>query len=108
MFNNTIVSNVRSEQLAVARAAAKLKREKKADAIIARQKGKEKATEQREMQRQEWLSFMDNERAMIDKKVAQVRKAMGVHKNEDNPIEIHRLIEQWRFESLKRYHMKQV
>lgn len=107
-IENTTVHNMTSDRLATARAAAKLKREKKAAAVIACKKGKERAAEEREMEQQRWLSFMDEERVIMDKKVAKVRKAMGVRKNEDNPVEILRLMEQWKFESMMKYPMKSI
>jgi len=88
--------------LAAARAAIKLKREKKAEAILARQKGKKKAQEEFEKKVKERKSMMLEEQAKLEKKIAQVRKAMGVRKNEDNPPEIGRLIEDWKNEALMR------
>ena len=67
-IENTTVHNMTSDRLAVARAAAKLKREKKAAAVIACKKGKERAAEEREMEQQRWLSFMDEFKYCNDKK----------------------------------------
>ena len=107
-IENTTGHNMTSDRLAAARAAAKLKREKKAAAVIACKNGKERVAKEREMEQQRWLSFMDEERVIMDKKVAKVRKAMGVRKNEDNPVEILRLMEQWKIESMMKYPMKSI
>jgi hypothetical protein len=90
------------DPLAAARAASKLKRQKKADAILARQKGKEKAQQEYQKKIEERNSFFWEEEAKLQKKIAIARKAMGVRKNEENPPEIHRLIETWRNEALLR------
>ena len=90
------------DPLAAARAASKLKREKKAEAILARQKGKEKAQQEYEKAIEERNAIMWEEQAKLDKKIADARKAMGVRKNEENPPEIRRLIEDWRNEALIR------
>lgn len=91
-----------NDPLAAARAASKLKREKKAEAILARQKGKEKAQQEYEKAIEERNAIMWEEQAKLDKKIADARKAMGVRKNEENPPEIRRLIEDWRNEALIR------
>ena len=88
--------------LAAARAAAKLKREKKAEAIVARQKGKENADEERQKSKEEHDALVAEEEVILQKKIANARKAMGVRKNDPNPPELCRLIEDWRFESLRR------
>jgi len=88
--------------LAAARAAAKLKREKKAEAIVARQKGKENADEERKKSKEEHDALVVQEDEILQKKIASARKAMGVRKNDPNPPELFRLIEDWKFESLRR------
>ena len=90
------------DPLATARAASKLKRQKKADAIVARQKGKEKAQQEYQKAIEERNVFFWEEEAKLKKKIAIARKAMGVLKNEENPPEIRRLIEDWRIQSLLR------
>ena len=91
-----------SDPLAAARAAIKLKRQKQADAIVSRQKGKQKAQEEYQKAIEERNAFFWEEQAKLDKKIAGARKAMGVRKNESNPPEICRLIEDWRNEFLLR------
>ena len=88
--------------LAAARAAAKLKREKKAEAIVARQKGKENADEERKKSKEEHDALVAQEDEILQKKIANARKAMGVRKNDPNPAELYRLIEDWKFEALRR------
>ena len=88
--------------LAGARAAAKLKRDKKAAAILARQKGKEEAEEKRKKSMEEHDALVTQEEEILQKKIANARKAMGVRKNDPNPPELFRLIEDWKFESLRR------
>jgi plasmid replication initiation protein len=90
------------DTLASARAAAKLKREKKAASIVARQKGKEKAEEERMKAMLEHEALAEQERVILQEKIANARKAMGVRKNDPNPPELYRLIEEWKFESLRR------
>jgi len=85
-----------------ARAAAKLKRDKKAAATIARQEGKIQAGEKREMAHQTYQEMVEQERLQLEKKIATARKAMGVRKNESNPIGIARMAEQWQNEMLVR------
>ena len=88
--------------LAAARAAAKLKREKKAEAIVARQKGKENADEERKKSKEEHDALVAQEDEILQKKIANTRKAMGVRKNDPNSQEVCKLIEDWQFESLRR------
>lgn len=88
--------------LAAARAASKLKRDKKAAAIVARQKGKENADEERKKSMEEHDALVSQEDEILQKKIANARKAMGVRKNDPNPPELYRLIEDWKFESLRR------
>ncbi len=91
-----------TDRLAPAREAAKLKREKKAASILARVNGKVIAAEKRARATEELEILFEQERALVLDKIARARKALGVHKNEENPIGITRLIEQWKMESLLR------
>jgi hypothetical protein len=68
-----------------ARAAAQLKREKKAAAILARAAGKVAAADKRAATEAAWTEGLRKGRAAIEKKVAAARKAMGVRKNEASP-----------------------
>lgn len=88
--------------LEAARAARKLKQEKKAAAIVARQKAREKAQLEYEKAIEQRNTMMREEETKLEKKIAIARKAMGVRKNEENPPEIRRLIEDWRNEALIR------
>ena len=89
-----------------ARVAAKLKREKKAAAIVARAAGKAKAEEERTKADDEHQIVLEKERLLLEKKIAAARKAMGVRKNEQNPASIGQQIEQWRMESLMRIYKR--
>jgi hypothetical protein len=91
-----------TERLAKARESAKSKRGKKAAAILARANGKIIAAEKRAQSREELQILFEQERALVLEKIARARKALGVRKNEDNPIGITRLIEQWKMESFLR------
>jgi hypothetical protein len=93
---------IEHDRLAAARAAAKLKREKKAAAILARVNGKANAAEKRAKAAEELEILFEKERKLVLDKITKARKALGVHKNEDNPIGITRLIEQLKMESLRR------
>ena len=89
-----------------ARIAAKLKREKKAAAIVARAAGKVKADEERAKADQEHQIVLEKERLLLENKIAAARKAMGVRKNDQNPASIGQQIEQWRMESLMRIYKR--
>ena len=89
-----------------ARVAAKLKREKKAAAIVARAAGKVKADEERAKADEEHQIVLEKERLLLEKKIAAARKAMGVRKNDPNPASIGQQIEQWRMESLMRIYKR--
>ena len=104
MSNKPIKSIPEQQQtpLEKARAAAKLKREKKAAATIARQEGKIKADEKRETANQAYQDIVEMEQQQLEKKIAAARKDMGVRKNESNPISIARLAEQWKTEMIVR------
>lgn len=68
-----------------ARAAARVKREKKAAAVLARAAGKVAAAEKRAAIEAAWTEGVRKGLAAIEKKVAAARKAMGVRKNEASP-----------------------
>ena len=93
---------IQHDRLAAAREAAKLKREKKAAAILARANGKVNAAEKRAKAAEELEVLFERERKLVLDKIAIARKALGVRKNEDNPVGILRQIEQWKMESLLR------
>lgn len=85
-----------------ARAAAKLKREKKAAAVLARAAGKAAAVERRAAEEAAFAEMAAKERAALEKKIASTRKAMGVRKNEENPASLCRLIGEWESEMMLR------
>lgn len=87
------------DRLAAARAAAALKRHKKTAANAARVKGKIAAAEAREKKAKEFEEDRRKEREDLLAKIARTRKAMGIRKNEENPVALRRLIEQWETES---------
>lgn len=76
-----------------ARAAAQLKREKKAAAMLARAAGKIAAAEKRAAAEAAWTEGLRKVRAAIEKKVQAARKAMGMRKNEANPSGIREMKE---------------
>ena len=76
-----------------ARAAAQVKREKKAAATLARAAGKIAAAEKRAATEAAWTEGLRKVRAAIEKKVQAARKAMGVRKNEANPSGIREMKE---------------
>jgi hypothetical protein len=82
-----------------ARAAAALKRHKKTAANAARVKGKIAAAEAREKKASDFEEDRRKEREDLLAKIARTRKAMGIRKNEENPVALRRLIEQWETES---------
>ena len=101
---NVFVQEVATDRLAAARAAAALKREKKAAAAAARIQGKIAAQEAREKMAEVERMEMLNQEETIQAKIARVRKALGVRKNEENPAALCRLIEEWRMQaSIRRY-----
>jgi hypothetical protein len=85
--------------IAAARAAA-LKREKKATAAAARIAGKVAAAERRAADEAAWTEGVRKGREEIEKKIAAVRKAMGVRKNEPNPSAICAMKERMDFEMM--------
>lgn len=86
------------DSLTKARIAAKLKREKKAAATLARQKGKEQAQEARNKIILQEKTAIDQEQILLQNKIAKARKSLGVRAKEPNPYGLERQIEQWRFE----------
>jgi succinyl-CoA synthetase alpha subunit len=82
-----------------ARAAA-LKREKKAAAAAARIAGKVAAAERRAADEAAWTEGVRKGRETIEKKIAALRKAMGVRKNEPNPSAICAMKERMDFEMM--------
>ena len=98
------VASAGRDRLAAARAAAALKRLKKSAAKTARVKGKIAAAEAREKEAERVETVAEKERAELFAKIARTRKAMGIRKNEDNPAELRRLIEQWEMEARMRIH----
>lgn len=96
------VASASVDRLAAARAAAALKRQKKSAAKTARIQGKIAAAEAREKKAEiiEKEALKDHEDILT--KIARTRKAMGIRKNEDNPVALKRLIEQWEAEAMLR------
>ena len=90
------------DRLAAARAAAALKRQKKTAAKTARVQGKIAAAEAREKKAELMEKDAEKDREDILTKIARTRKAMGIRKNEENPVALQRLIEQWEAESYVR------
>ena len=84
--------------LAKAREAARLKREKKAVAVLARQQGKIKAEERAQELAQQRYEVAWAKQAELDGKIVKARKALGVRKNDPHPSGLLQLIEQWKFE----------
>ena len=93
------VASAGVDRLAAARAAAKLKREKKTSASAARAAGKIAAAEAREKKAADFESEAEKEREAILDKIARTRKAMGIRKNEENPASLRKLIQEWQDES---------
>ncbi len=87
------------DRLAAARAAAALKRQKKSAAKTARIKGKIAAAEAREKKAELMEKDAEKDREDILTKIARTRKAMGIRKNEENPVALQHLIEQWKHEA---------
>ena len=82
-----------------ARAAA-LKREKKSVAAAARIAGKVAAAERRAADEAAWTEGVRKIREAIEKKIAALRKAMGVRKNEPNSSAICAMKERMEFEMM--------
>jgi hypothetical protein len=87
------------DRLAAARAAAALKRQKKSAAKTASVKGKIAAAEAREKKAAEFEEDRRKEREIVLAKIEKARKAMGIRKNEENPVALRHLIEDWQTES---------
>ena len=51
---------------------------------------------------EEHAELVTKEEEILQKKIANTRKAMGVRKNDPNSQEVCKLIEDWQFESLRR------
>ena len=100
------VASAGMDRLAAARAAAALKRQKKSAAADARVKGKIAAAEAREKKAADFEEDRRKDREEILAKIARTRKAMGIRKNEDNPVALKRLIEEWENESSVRLFKK--
>ncbi len=94
------------DRLAAARAAAALKRQKKSAAKTARVQGKIAAAEAREKKASDFEEDRRKDREEILAKIARTRKAMGIRKNEENPVALRRLIEEWENESKVRLFKK--
>jgi hypothetical protein len=100
------VASAGVDRLAAARAAAALKRQKKGAAKTARASGKIAAAEAREKKASDFEDDMRRDRDDILAKIARTRKAMGIRKNEENPVALRRLIEEWEAESKVRLFKK--
>jgi len=77
---------------------AALKRERKAAAVLARAAGKAAAAQRRADDDAAWLILVTRGREELEKNIALARKAMGVHKSEDTPVAILRMIPTWETE----------
>ena len=98
------VASASGDRLAAARAAAALKRQKKSAAADARLRGKIAAAEAREKKAVAYEKEAEKDREDILAKIARTRKAMGIRKNEENPVSLKRLIQEWEEEAiLRRY-----
>jgi hypothetical protein len=93
------VASASGDRLAAARAAAALKRQKKSAAKTARVKGQFAAAEAREKRAADFEEDRRKEREELLAKIARSRKAMGIRKNEENPVALRRLVEEWEAES---------
>lgn len=93
------VASAGVDRLAAARAASALKRQKKGAAKTARASGKIAAADAREKKAADFEEDRRKDREDILAKIARTRKAMGIRKNEENPVALRRLIEEWETES---------
>ena len=98
-FARETMGEVAIDRLAAARAAAKLKREKKAAAAAARIQGKIAAEQEREKMAETERIEICNQEEVIKSRIAKARKALGLRKNEDNPAGLCRMIDEWRMEA---------
>jgi len=96
---DAVVASASGDRLAAARAAAALKRQKKSAAADARLRGKIAAAEAREKKAVAYEKEAEKEREMVLAKIAKARKAMGIRKNEENPVALKRLIEDWEYQA---------
>ena len=96
---DAVVASASGDRLAAARAAAALKRQKKSAAADARLRGKIAAAEAREKKALLMEKDAEKEREMVLAKIAKARKAMGIRKNEENPVALKRLIEDWEYQA---------
>jgi hypothetical protein len=83
-----------------------LKRQKKGAAKTARVAGKIAAAEDREKKAADFEEDRRKDREEILAKIARTRKAMGIRKNEETPVALRRLIEEWQAESTVRLFKK--
>ena len=58
--------------------------------------------EDRQKSMEEHAALVAKEEEILQKKIANTRKAMGVRKNDPNSQEVCKLIEDWQFKSLRR------
>ena len=100
------VASASVDRLAAARAAAALKRQKKTAAKTARIQGKIAAAEAREKKAQAAADEAWKDHEDILAKIARTRKAMGIRKNEENPVSLKRLIQEWEEEAMLRRYNK--
>ena len=80
--------------------AAALKREKAASAKLARAAGKVATAERRASKEAAWTEGVRKGRETIEKKIAAVRKAMGLRKNESDTSAIREMKERMEFEMM--------
>jgi len=80
--------------------AAALKREKAAAAKLARAAGKVAAAERRASDEAAWTEGVRKGRETIEKKIAAVRKAMGLRKNDSDTSAIREMKERMEFEMM--------
>ena len=99
---DAVVAAAGVDRLAAARAAAALKRQKKSAAKTARVQGKIAAAEAREKKAAEYEKEAEKDRDELLAKIARTRKAMGIRKNEENPVSLKRLIKEWEEEAMLR------
>jgi hypothetical protein len=97
---NERMNVMESTTMTPASRAAALKREKAAAAKLARAAGKVAAAERRAAEETAWTDGVKKGRDAIENKIAAVRKAMGVRKNEPNPAAICEMKERMEFEMM--------
>lgn len=89
---------IKDTPLQKAREAARLKREKKAAALVARQHGKIKANEERTQALLDWRQKAWQKEVELQDKISKARKALGIRKNEPNTPGLSHQIEEWKFQ----------